>query len=77
MAGTKVELELNPVELPPIRYPSYGVCDRAGVFFRDEWVTARLRADMVAEAAEEIPPLVEDDVVCWAESERVWERGLL
>jgi hypothetical protein len=77
MEGIKVELELNAVELPPIRYPSKGVCDRAGVFFRDECDTARLSADMVAEAAEERPPLVEEDVVCWAESERAWQRGLL
>src|SRR5258706_8194975 len=36
MEGVKVALEANGVELTPTRYPSKGVCDRAGVFFSDE-----------------------------------------
>lgn len=77
MEGVRVVLELNALELPPTRYPSKGVCDRVGVFFWDECDAVRLSEGMVAEAAEESPPLVVEDDVCWAESERAWERGLL
>ena len=37
----------------------------------------RASAWLVAEAAVESPPLVEVDKRRWAESERVWVRGLL
>ena len=66
--GVKGVLEAKAVELP-----TKGVCDRVGVFFWD----GKIERGHGSRSHNEEPPLVEEVDVCWAESERVWVRGLL